>query len=183
MNIKKVLKVALGTGLFLLDQSDEAKRNVRDRVSDQVDDLRDRAQDTYQAAADRVAGASDALRGRGRQPGRLERASICRRTGNWNWCRPSGRPGERRAKLGPSLRRRRRNSAAMSGSALLLPICGQPAPATKFAEPDRARSGPKSSRRGQLVMDLRVMPHFRATVPAPCRRTKDDGGERKNNDD
>jgi hypothetical protein len=63
MNIKKVLKVALGTGLFLLDQPDEAKRNVRDKISDQVDDLRERAQDTYQVAADRVGRAADVLRG------------------------------------------------------------------------------------------------------------------------
>ena len=41
MNIKKVLKVALGTGLFLLDQPDEAKKQARNRISDQVDDLRD----------------------------------------------------------------------------------------------------------------------------------------------
>ena len=63
MNIKKVLKVALGTGLFLLDQPDEAKRNVRSKISGQVDDLRERAQDTYQVAADRMGRAADVLRG------------------------------------------------------------------------------------------------------------------------
>jgi gas vesicle protein len=63
MNIKKVLKVALGTGLFLLDQPDEAKKQARQRVNDQVDDLRERAQDTYQVAADRVGRAADVLRG------------------------------------------------------------------------------------------------------------------------
>src|SRR5271157_2603594 len=63
MNIKKVLKIALGTGLFLLDQPDEAKRNVRDRIGDQVDDLRDKAQETYQVAADRLGKAADAIRG------------------------------------------------------------------------------------------------------------------------
>jgi ElaB/YqjD/DUF883 family membrane-anchored ribosome-binding protein len=63
MNIKKILKVALGTGLFLLDQPDEAKKNVREKISDQVDDLRERAQDTYQVAVDRVGRAADVLRG------------------------------------------------------------------------------------------------------------------------
>jgi ElaB/YqjD/DUF883 family membrane-anchored ribosome-binding protein len=63
MNIKKVLKVALGTGLFLLDQPDDAKKHVRARIVDQVDDLRERAQDTFQVAADRVGRAADAVRG------------------------------------------------------------------------------------------------------------------------
>lgn len=63
MNIKKVLKIALGTGLFLLDQPDEAKRSARDKISDQVDNLRERAQETYQVAADRVGRAADVLRG------------------------------------------------------------------------------------------------------------------------
>ena len=62
MNMKKFLKVALGTSLFILDQSDRARKSVRERVGDQVDDLRDVAQDTFQAAADRVARASKALR-------------------------------------------------------------------------------------------------------------------------
>jgi gas vesicle protein len=63
MNVKKALKVALGTGLFLLDQSDETKKQVRNKISDQVDDLRERARDTYQVAADRVGRAADVLRG------------------------------------------------------------------------------------------------------------------------
>jgi hypothetical protein len=58
MDMKKFWKIALGTGLFLLDQSDRAKKNV----GDHIDDLRERAQDTYQAAADGVARAADALR-------------------------------------------------------------------------------------------------------------------------
>jgi YtxH-like protein len=57
MDMKKFWKVALGTGLFLLDQSDRAKKNV----GDHIDDLRGRAQDTYQAAAGGVARATDAL--------------------------------------------------------------------------------------------------------------------------
>lgn len=56
MDMKKFWKIALGTGLSLLDQSDRAKKNV----GDHIDDLRESAQDTYQAAADGVA-ATDAL--------------------------------------------------------------------------------------------------------------------------
>ena len=62
MNLKKFLKVALGTSLFILDQSDRARKSVRERVGDHVDDLRDLADNTYQAAADRVTRASKALR-------------------------------------------------------------------------------------------------------------------------
>ena len=60
-NMKKILKMALGTSLFLLDQSDRTTRSMRERVGDQVDDLRDFAHDTYQAAATRVGRASKAL--------------------------------------------------------------------------------------------------------------------------
>ena len=52
MDMKKFWKVALGTGLFLLDQSDRAKKSFGERVGGQIDDLRERAQDSYQAAAD-----------------------------------------------------------------------------------------------------------------------------------
>jgi len=72
-NVKSFLKaaeVAIGTGLYLLDHSDKTKRMVRDRVSNQVDDLRDRlddlrerASDTYDVASDRVGKAAKALRG------------------------------------------------------------------------------------------------------------------------
>lgn len=68
MNIKKVLKaaeVAIGTGLYLLDQSDQARRTVRERLNDQVDDLRDRAKDAYEAAADRISDVSSTLRNNG----------------------------------------------------------------------------------------------------------------------
>ena len=63
MNMKKFLKLALGTGLFILDQSESARRNLRERVGEQLDDLRDRAHDTYESASDRVQRASYALRG------------------------------------------------------------------------------------------------------------------------
>jgi len=60
--MKKFLKVALGTGLFILDQSDRARKSVRGRIGDYVDDFGDAAQDTFQAAADRVARAAKAFR-------------------------------------------------------------------------------------------------------------------------
>lgn len=50
MNMNKFLKVALRTGLILLDQSDAAAKRVRERVSDQVDDVRGVAHDAYEAA-------------------------------------------------------------------------------------------------------------------------------------
>jgi len=62
MNMKKVLKVALGTGLFILDQSEHARKSVRERIGDHAHNLRDVAQDTFRAAADRVASASKAFR-------------------------------------------------------------------------------------------------------------------------
>jgi YtxH-like protein len=62
MNMKKFLKVALGTSLFILDQSDRARKSVREGVGDHVDDLGDVAHDTFQTAADRVARATKAFR-------------------------------------------------------------------------------------------------------------------------
>src|SRR5215467_3342799 len=69
-NTKNFLKAAIFTGLYLLQHSDKAKRMVRDRVGDQVDDLRDRlgdlrdrASDTYDVASDRVVRAAKVLRG------------------------------------------------------------------------------------------------------------------------
>ena len=48
--------VLVGTGVYLLD-------SLRDRLSGGIDDLRDRAQDTYDEASRRASRASDALRG------------------------------------------------------------------------------------------------------------------------
>jgi gas vesicle protein len=71
-NFLKAAEIAIGTGLYMLDHSDKAKRVVRDRMSGQVDDLRDRlddlrerASDTYDVASDRVVKAAKALRGDG----------------------------------------------------------------------------------------------------------------------
>jgi gas vesicle protein len=69
-NFLKAAEVAIGTGLYMLEHSDKTKRMVRERVGDQVDDLRDRlddlrerASDTYDVASDRVVKAAKALRG------------------------------------------------------------------------------------------------------------------------
>jgi gas vesicle protein len=60
--MKKLLKLLLGAGLFVLEQSDRGT-NMRDRAGRKIDDLRDVAQQKYDEAADRVARASRALRG------------------------------------------------------------------------------------------------------------------------
>lgn len=48
--------VLMGTGLYLID-------TLRERLSDQFDDVSEKARDTYETAADRVSRASDAIRG------------------------------------------------------------------------------------------------------------------------
>src|SRR3989442_15990456 len=50
--------VLLGAGLYLLD-------SMRDRLSDGVEELRDRARDTYQTASARVSRATDVIPGEG----------------------------------------------------------------------------------------------------------------------
>jgi len=62
-NMKKFLRLLLGTSLYVLEQSDRTK-NVRDRAARQIDDLRDVVQQKYEDAADRVAKASRAIRGK-----------------------------------------------------------------------------------------------------------------------
>jgi hypothetical protein len=61
----QLLKVLLGTGLYLLDP-------VRDRFVDQVSDIGDRARHTYDDAVDRVSDISDSIRGRFHRPSRLK---------------------------------------------------------------------------------------------------------------
>lgn len=65
-NLKKILtvaEIAAGTGLYLLEHSGETKRKVRQFLDDQMDDLRDRAKDTYESAADRAANLSKGFQG------------------------------------------------------------------------------------------------------------------------
>ena len=51
-----LLNVLLSTGLHLID-------SLRERLPDNVDDIKDRARDTYDTASYRVSRATDALRG------------------------------------------------------------------------------------------------------------------------
>lgn len=56
---KVLMNILLGTGVYLLD-------SWRNRLGGTVEDLRSRAQDTYETAADRVSRASDVIRGEDR---------------------------------------------------------------------------------------------------------------------
>jgi gas vesicle protein len=51
VNLNKLVKVALSTGLYLLEQSDKAtasmRERVKDRISDQIEDLTDRAREAF----------------------------------------------------------------------------------------------------------------------------------------
>ena len=60
--MKRLLKTLLGTSLYLLEQSDGAKKG-RDRAASRIDDFRDAVHQKYEDAADRVAKASRAIRG------------------------------------------------------------------------------------------------------------------------
>ena len=59
MKFKKqaVLGALLSTGLYLLD-------NLRERVPDNIDDIKGKARETYETASDRLGRAADALRGK-----------------------------------------------------------------------------------------------------------------------
>ena len=61
--MNNLLKVLLGAGLYLLEQSDNAVKSARDRAAGPLGDLRDTAQEKYEAAAERMARASKAIRG------------------------------------------------------------------------------------------------------------------------
>lgn len=60
--MKKLLKMLLGSSLYLLEQSDRTN-NMRDRAARKIDDLRYVVQQKYEYAADRVAKASRDIRG------------------------------------------------------------------------------------------------------------------------
>jgi YtxH-like protein len=60
MKFKKresLLSALLGTGLYLLE-------NLRERLPDNMDDMKGRARETYETASDRLGHAADALRGK-----------------------------------------------------------------------------------------------------------------------
>lgn len=61
--MKNLITSALKTALYLMELSDQASDNLRDRVSDRVDDVRSRAEDTYGVVSDRVSRAARVLRG------------------------------------------------------------------------------------------------------------------------
>jgi YtxH-like protein len=54
---REVLGVLLRTGLYLLD-------NLRERLPDNIDDIKGKARETYETASDRLGRATDALRGK-----------------------------------------------------------------------------------------------------------------------
>jgi ElaB/YqjD/DUF883 family membrane-anchored ribosome-binding protein len=56
---KALINLLLGTGVYLLD-------SMRSRMASSADDLRSRAQDTYETASDRFSRATDVIRGEDR---------------------------------------------------------------------------------------------------------------------
>ena len=59
MKFKKrdLLNLCLGTGLYLLE-------NLRERLPDNMDDIKGRARETYETASERLGDATNALRGK-----------------------------------------------------------------------------------------------------------------------
>jgi YtxH-like protein len=54
---ESIISALLGTGLYLLE-------NLRERLPDNMDDMKGRARETYETASDRLGHAADALRGK-----------------------------------------------------------------------------------------------------------------------
>jgi len=65
--MKKLLKLLLGTGLYILEQSDHTTKKVRERASEEMNDLRDVAQQKVEIAVDRLTKATRAIRGEDHQ--------------------------------------------------------------------------------------------------------------------
>jgi len=61
-NFLKTAEMAVGTGIYLLEQQERLAPRMRDRIGSRFNDLRDRAKATYDAASDRLAHASKSLR-------------------------------------------------------------------------------------------------------------------------
>jgi hypothetical protein len=57
-NFLKAAEVAVGTGMFLMEQADRMAPKMRSRMSDSLDGIRDRAKDAYGAISDRVSDIS-----------------------------------------------------------------------------------------------------------------------------
>jgi hypothetical protein len=61
--MNKFLKLLLGTTLYVLEQSDQSTKKMRNRAADNLGDLRNTAQEKYATASDRVSRATEALMG------------------------------------------------------------------------------------------------------------------------
>jgi len=57
-NFLKAAEVAVGTGLFLMEQADRIAPRMRSKMGDSIDGLRDRAKDAYETIADRLSDIS-----------------------------------------------------------------------------------------------------------------------------
>lgn len=62
-NLNRWLQLALGAGLYMLEQSNKASKSARESAAENFEDLRDMVQDKYETAADRVSRASKVIRG------------------------------------------------------------------------------------------------------------------------
>ena len=81
MKFKKkelLLGVLLGAGLNLLN-------SLRDRLPDNLDDIKTRVRDTYGIASDRVSRASEVLRGE--EDSHILSKVRCFASRNWGWRR------------------------------------------------------------------------------------------------
>src|SRR5450755_2633327 len=112
--MKKFVKTLLATSLFLLEQLDRSATRAHGRAGRQLDDLRDLAQEKYEAGADSVARTAKAWR-KGHQNHAM-RNSLGFATGvgvgvgvALLTAPARGKRRERHSPSGP------RNSAAMSG--------------------------------------------------------------------
>lgn len=58
-NFLKAAEVAAATGMFLLEQSNRYSPKMRSKLSNSMDDLRDRAKDAYDVITDRVSSVAN----------------------------------------------------------------------------------------------------------------------------
>jgi hypothetical protein len=66
---REVLGAALCTGIYLLN-------NLWERMPDNMDDIKDKARETYDTASDHLGRATDALRSK-EVPQTLEKSALC----------------------------------------------------------------------------------------------------------
>jgi hypothetical protein len=57
-NFLKAAEIAVGTGIFLMDQADRVAPRMRSKLNDSIDEIRGRAKDAYDVISDRVSGIS-----------------------------------------------------------------------------------------------------------------------------